>query len=59
MAEPPSLAGAVHPTVTDPLPAVALGEVGEPGTVEASGVADTTGEDAADWPLVLTAVATQ
>jgi hypothetical protein len=58
MGRPPSSLGSVHPTVIDRLPPVAVGDVGAPGTV-VSGVADTAGEDCADWPSVFTAVTTQ
>ncbi len=54
MAEPPSLAGAVHDTQARVLPAVALTLVGAPGTV--AGVTAAEAAEAAEVPIALAAV---
>jgi hypothetical protein len=55
IAVPPLETGAVKVTVAEALPAVATTEVGAPGTVV--GVMELDGEDAADVPTPLVAVA--
>ena len=57
MGEPPSLAGAVHETAADALPAVAWTEVGAPGMVGAGfGVTALDGLDACPVPIPLAAL---
>jgi hypothetical protein len=56
IAEPPSDAGAVHETVTEPLSATPLGVPGAPGTVNAFGVTGTEGCEAGPVPTLFVAV---
>ena len=54
-AEPPSVAGALHDSATDPLPPAAVRPCGADGTVAAAcGVADASA-DFAETPTLLTA----
>src|SRR6476619_4497598 len=60
MGEPPVLAGAVHVTVADALPAVAVPMVGAPGAVAAAaGVIVLELVEAALVPIALVAVTTK
>jgi hypothetical protein len=57
MALPPSLAGAVHETTAEALPATADTPVGAPGAVSgASGVTAADGDEADPVPVELVAV---
>jgi hypothetical protein len=53
--EPPLLAGAVHDTTAEALPAIAVTAIGDPGTVR--GVTATLGDEAGEVPAALVAVA--
>ena len=53
MAAPPLLAGAVHETVAEALPATPVTLVGAPGTV--AGVTDAEAAEAAPIPALLVA----